>query len=108
MSYASLLASAAKTATAILAPMADPDNNGAITIGDETYTGVTNLRTVGMEPGPNGLIRIEELDISITRAQFDTAPEAAPRFGVTALGREWWCNKVSPAGPFWMLTCVPA
>ena len=103
-----LLATAAKTAQSILAPMADPEGNGAFSIGDEDYTGVLNLRTVAMEPGPNGLIRIEELEIVATRAQWDTAPEAAPRFGVTALGREWWCNKVSPAGPCWSLTCVPA
>lgn len=108
MSYATLLASAAKQAQAILAPMADPEANGAFTIGDDAYKGVLNLRTVGMEPGPNGLKRIEELEIVATRAQWDTTPEAAPRFGVTALGREWWCTKVSPAGPCWSLTCVPA
>lgn len=108
MSYAALLASAAKTAQAILAPLADPDNDGDITISGTTYEGVTNLRVVAMEPGPNGLRRIEELDIAITRAQFDTAPVAAPRFAVTALGRSWVCTAVSPAGPSWLLTCVPA
>jgi hypothetical protein len=108
MSYASILRTAAAQAQAILAPMADPDGDGEFTIGDEDYTGVLNLRTVAMEPGPNGLVRIEELEIVATRAQWDTAPEAAPRFGVTALGRDWWCTKVSPAGPCWSLTCVPA
>jgi hypothetical protein len=108
VSYANLLASAAKTAQSILAPMADPDNAGEFTIGDDDYTGVFNLRTVAMEPTSNGLKRIEELEIVATRAQWDTAPEAAPRFGVTALGRSWWCTKVSPAGPCYSLTCVPA
>lgn len=106
--FTSILASAAKQAQAILAPMSDPDDSGEFTIGDEEYEGVLNLRTVVMEPGPNGLKRIEELEIVATRAQWDTAPEAAPRFGVTALGRSWWCTKVSPAGPCWSLTCVPA
>jgi hypothetical protein len=108
VSYSNILAQAAKQAQAILAPMADPDDSGAFTIGGDAYKGVLNLRTVGMELGPNGLKRIEELEIVATRAQWDTAPEAAPRFGVTALGRTWWCTKVSPAGPCWSLTCVPA
>ncbi len=107
-SYANLLAGAAKTAQSILAPMSDPDDSGVFTIGGEDYTGVLNLRTVAMEPGPNGLKRIEELEIVATRAQWTTAPEAAPRFGVTALGRSWWCTSVEPAGPCWSLKCVPA
>ncbi|MES2694477.1 MAG: hypothetical protein V4773_13460 [Verrucomicrobiota bacterium] len=106
--YSTQLASAAALAQSVLASLADPEDDGEFTIGDDDYEGVLNLRTVAMEPGPNGLKRIEELEIVATRAQWATAPEAAPRFGVTALGREWWCTKVSPAGPCWSLTCVPA
>jgi hypothetical protein len=88
--------------------MADPDRNGVVTVGGASKTAVINLRTVAMEPGPNGLKRIEELELVITRAQFATEPESAPRLAVSALGRSWWCTKVSPAGPCWSLTCVPA
>lgn len=108
MSFSAQLATAAAQAQRVLAPLADPDNEGDFTIGSDDFTGVMNLRTVAMEPGPNGLKRIEELEIVATRSQWDTAPEAAPRFAVTALGRDWWCVKVSPAGPCWSLTCVPS
>jgi hypothetical protein len=106
--FESLLASAARTAQRTLSGMADPDNTGEFTLSGATYTGVPNLRVVGMEPGPNGLVRIEELDIVATAEQFDAIPSAAPRKPVTALGRSWWLTKVGPPGVSYTLTCVPA
>lgn len=108
MSLSNQLASAARTAQRVLAPLTDPDNSGTFTLSGTTYTGVPNLRVVGMEPGPNGLVRIEELDIVATAEQFAAIPSAAPRQAVTALGRSWWLVKVGPPGVSYTLTCVPA
>lgn len=103
-----VLAWAAAEAQRILAPMAEPDDEGTFTLAGVEYTGVPNLRVVGMQPGPNGLERIEELDIVATAAQFDAIPSAAPRQAVTALGRNWSLVKVGPPGVSYTLTCVPA
>lgn len=108
MSLSAQLAQAAATAERILAPMADPDNSGTFTLSGTSYTGIPHLRVVGMEPGPNGLVRIEELDIVARAAQFSSIPSAAPRQVVTALGRSWWLTKVGPPGVSYTLTCIPA
>lgn len=107
MDLSSLLASAAAQAQSILAPIADPDGDGEFTLGGTTYDGVLHLRDAEMVPGPNGLERIERLEIVATAAQFATAPSAAPRAAVSALARNWWCVAVRPAGPNYLLTCIP-
>lgn len=108
MNLSPLLAAAAAQAQSILAPLTDPDDLGVFTLSGTEYTGVLKLRVVGMEPGPNGLRRIEELGIIATAAQFASAPSAAPRVAVTALGRSWWCVRVEPLGAQYQLDCVPA
>lgn len=104
----STLAWAAKQAQTILAPMADPSGSGEFTISGTERKGVLNLHRIDMGLGPNGLIRVEELTIEATAAQWATAPAAAPRFAVTALSRSWWCTSVKTIGVCYVLTCVPA
>jgi hypothetical protein len=108
MSLSAILAQAALQAQGILAPLADPDGGGIFTIGVDDFTGVLNLRQIDTQLGPNGVLRVEELTITATAAQFDSTPTFAPRTAVTAYGRDWLITKVDEGGTHHTFTCVPA
>lgn len=108
MSYANLLASAAKTAQTILAPMSDPDGSGSFTLAGETYTGTMSIFDKVLVPTANGYEEQRQIKIAATRAQFDTAPNPAIRPAITARGLTWRLTAVEPGAQFYVLTGVAA
>jgi hypothetical protein len=108
MSYASILASAAKTAQSILAPMSDPDGDGEFTLGGETYTGTMSVFDKVLVPTANGYDEQRQIKIAATRAQFDSAPNPANRPAIVARGLTWRLTAVEPGAQFYVLTGVAA
>ena len=108
MSYANLLAGAAKTAEAILAPMTDPTGAGAFTLGGTTYTGTMSIFDKMLVPTPNGMEEQRQIKIAATRAQFSAVPNASTRPVITARGLVWYLTAVEPGPQFYVLTGVAA
>jgi len=108
MSYASILAQAAKTAQAVLAPMADPTGSGAFTLGGTAYTGTMSVFDKVLVPTANGMEEQRQIKIAATVAQFATAPNPATRPVIVARGLVWHLTAVEPGAQFYVLTGVAA
>ena len=108
MSYASLLASAAKTAQSILAPMTDPDGSGTFTLAGADYLGTMSIFDKVLVPTPNGMEEQRQIKIAATRAQFSSAPNPATRPLITARGLTWRLTAIEPGAQFYVLTGVAA
>ena len=108
MSYAAILAGAAKTAQAILAPMTDPDGSGAFTLGGTSYTGTMAIFEKVLVPTANGMEEQRQIKIAATRAQFTASPDASTRPVITARGLVWHLTAVEPGPQFYVLTAVAA
>lgn len=108
MSYATLLASAAKQAQGILAPMADPEDSGAFTLGGTAYKGTMSIFDKVLVPTPNGMEEQRQIKIAATRVQFATAPNPATRPTIVARGLVWHLTAIEPGAQFYVLTGVAA
>jgi hypothetical protein len=108
MSYATLIASAAKQAQAILGPMADPDDSGAFTLGGTAYKGTMSIFDKVLVPTPNGMEEQRQIKIAATVAQFDSAPDPAARPVIVARGLVWHLTAIEPGAQFYVLTGVAA
>jgi len=108
MSYASILATAARQAQAILAPMTDPDDNGEFTLAGEEYTGTMSIFDKVLVPTPNGMEEQRQIKIAATVAQFDAVPSPAARPVIVAKGLVWHLTAVEPGAQFYVLTGVAA
>ena len=108
MSYAAILAQAAKTAQTILAPMSDPDGNGTFTLAGTSYLGTMSLFDKVLVPTANGYEEQRQIKIAATRAQFASAPNPAARSVIVARGLVWHLTAVEPGAQFYVLTGVAA
>lgn len=108
VSYSNILASAAKQAQGILAPMADPEDSGAFTLGGTAYKGTMSIFDKVLVPTPNGMEEQRQIKIAATRVQFATAPNPAPRPVIVARGLVWHLTAIEPGAQFYVLTGVAA
>lgn len=106
MSYQDLLASAAAQAQTVLAEMC---GDGTFTIsGDSTeYTGVINEFNELDPLTPSGIKQVRQLTILATKAQFTTAPSAAPRRSLVVKGITWSVQSVTDFPLHYRFTCRP-
>lgn len=106
MSLADTLASAAAQAQSVLAELT---GEGTFTLsGDATeYTGVFNEFNELDPLTPTGIKQVRQLTIVATKAQFTTAPSAAPRRSLTAKGITWSVQSVTDMPQHYRLTCRP-
>ena len=95
-----LLAGAAKQAEALMGE--------SFTLGGATYHGTVRNDPPQFIPGPNGIQRQESLTIVATKAQFATAPTAAPRMAATIGGSAYWLTSVDDDDLHYFLGFVPA
>ena len=107
--FTAQLALAAKTAQAVLAPLADSSGAaGVFTLGGADYTGVF-YEVNAIDPlDATGVRSLRSLEIHAARSQFSAAPAAAPRTTLTAKGRTWVLTSVTELPNFYRLTCRPA
>lgn len=108
MSYANLLAAAAKQAQSILAPMADPEGDGDFTLSGESYTGTMSIFEKVLVPTANGYEEQRQIKIAAEVSQFDALPSAATRPRIVARGLQWNLITVEPGPQFYVLTGVAA
>jgi hypothetical protein len=113
VSHAALLASAARTAQRVLAPMADPDGEGEFTVtGGGTFAGICEEDPNMLNPTANAVEPVYGLRIAAEREQFTAAEEATlaglaiTRARVTAKGKAWTLISVTPAAQFLQFVCV--
>lgn len=111
MSFASILATAAKSAERTLAPMCDPSGEGEFTLSSHsgsTFVGVIEELDEVDPLDPAGSRRQRELVIVARADQFATAPSASPRCTAVARGSVWSVQSVTPWAHHYRITGRPA
>lgn len=116
MSYASILASAAAQAQAILAPMADPSGDGEFTIAgiSGTQVGTMSIFEKVLVATPNGYEEQRQIKIATAVDDYTTAEQAtmltlaAARARIVARGMQWNLTTLEPGAQFYVLTGVAA
>ena len=93
------LASAALQAESILGE--------TVTLAGTDYTGVVEEMENLLPPGAAGYESQRVLMVTLTAAQFTTAPTAATRPKLTARSATWTITAVKPGPLHYHLTCVP-
>lgn len=93
------LASAALQAESILGE--------TVTLAGTDYTGVVEEMENLLPPGAAGYESQRVLMVTLTAAQFATAPTAATRPKLTARSATWTITAVKPGPLHYHLTCVP-